>query len=51
MAAKKKPAAKPAAPPEPQVAVCVIEGCDQPVYVRGLCSAHWESPQAEPVGT
>jgi hypothetical protein len=37
------------APAEPavQVAVCVVPGCERPVLHRGLCPAHWESPQRD----
>jgi hypothetical protein len=58
MAAKRKSAA---AQSEPDIglaadhdvvlAVCVIDGCDRPVYVRGLCAGHWESPRGAPADT
>ncbi|HEU0214248.1 MAG TPA: hypothetical protein VFR13_09205 [Jiangellaceae bacterium] len=49
MAARKKPAAEPVEPTAlvAQVAVCVIDGCQRPVLHRGLCAAHWETPQGD----
>jgi hypothetical protein len=46
-AAKKRPAAAPAVGQQlaAGVAVCVIEGCEEPVLHRGLCEAHWEDPR------
>jgi hypothetical protein len=38
MAAKRK------AETAPQEPVCVIDGCDNPVFVRGFCQQHWEDP-------
>jgi hypothetical protein len=26
--------------------ICVVPECDRPVYVRGLCEAHWADPKA-----
>ena len=45
-AAAEKVGRAPAEPVAP-VAVCVIDGCDQPVLHRGLCAGHWENPQAD----
>jgi hypothetical protein len=25
---------------------CAIDGCDKPVYVRGVCEVHWNDPKA-----
>jgi hypothetical protein len=24
---------------------CTVEGCDKPIYVRGLCEVHWADPK------
>jgi hypothetical protein len=25
---------------------CTVEGCDKPLYLRGLCEDHWADPKA-----
>ena len=27
--------------------ICTVPDCDKPVYVRGLCEAHWEDPKGK----
>jgi hypothetical protein len=45
--ARKASQAAPAAPGRPEGPVCMVDGCDRPAAVRGLCREHWENPQRE----
>jgi hypothetical protein len=26
---------------------CAVEGCDKPLFLRGLCQLHWADPTAK----
>jgi hypothetical protein len=45
MATKKKTAIE--RPQEAETGpTCTVERCDKPLFLRGLCEAHWADPRA-----